>query len=77
MAKSITVGVFREERPAAACIPRQAATGYGLDEVVIRHDYDGHQYLDDPTQNRGPHFNWGDNHYDYVGDNKPFGILRR
>ena len=34
--------------------------------VNIRDDAGGHQYLDDPNQNRGPHFNdEAGNHYDY------------
>ncbi len=50
--------------------------------VTIRHDYDGHDYVDDPTQNRGPHFNIDQpdgrsDHYDYTGGNQPFGPLRR
>ena len=46
--------------------------------VTIRHDYDGHEFPDDPTQNRGPHFNGPDgSHYDYTGKNDPFGPLRR
>jgi RHS repeat-associated protein len=36
------------------------------EEVVIRDDGSGHTYRDDPSQNRGPHFNCGeDQHYDY------------
>jgi hypothetical protein len=46
--------------------------------VDIRHDYGGHDYPDDPTQNRGPHFNTpNDGHYDYNGPGIPFGPLRR
>lgn len=50
--------------------------------VDVRHDYDGHDYPDDPNQDRGPHFNWdGPNgesdHYDYSGSGEPFGPLRR
>ncbi len=34
--------------------------------ATIRDDASGHTYLDDPTQNRGPHFNdEKGNHYDY------------
>ena len=48
------------------------------DIVDIRHDYDGHDYPDDPDQNRGPHFNTPNGgHYDYQGPNLPYGILRR
>lgn len=44
----------------------------------IPHHYDGHQYPDDPNQNRGPHFNGPDgSHYDYEGGPQPFGPLRR
>ena len=36
------------------------------DTVIIRDDAGGHVYKDDPSQNRGPHFNdIGGNHYDY------------
>jgi len=36
------------------------------DPVIIRDDTAGHQYPDDPSQNRGPHFNdSADRHYDY------------
>nr|WP_246463468.1 RHS repeat-associated core domain-containing protein [Nitrospirillum iridis] len=46
-------------------------------EVVIRHDYGGHRYPDDPSQNRGPHFNYGeDGHYDYDGPGQPYGPWR-
>ena len=46
--------------------------------VDIRHDYDGHNFSDDPTQNRGPHFNAPDGgHYDYQGPSSPYGPLRR
>ena len=35
-------------------------------EVTIRDDAVGHQYKDDPSQNRGPHFNdEAGRHYDY------------
>jgi hypothetical protein len=37
----------------------------GDEPVVIRDDHGGHVYPDNPTQNRGPHFNWGRFHYDY------------
>jgi hypothetical protein len=45
----------------------------GKKEVIIRDDADGHIYPDNPTQNRGSHFNIDDkidktkngNHYDY------------
>lgn len=34
--------------------------------VEIRDDAKGHKFPDDPTQNRGPHFNDpAGNHYDY------------
>ncbi|NQP01810.1 hypothetical protein HO940_09830 [Streptococcus suis] len=34
--------------------------------IAIRDDAGGHVYKDDPSQNRGPHFNDdGGNHYDY------------
>lgn len=34
--------------------------------VNIRDDSQGHTYPDDPSQNRGPHFNdEAGNHYDY------------
>ncbi|HEL2150146.1 TPA: hypothetical protein TZC45_000822 [Streptococcus suis] len=34
--------------------------------TIIRDDAGGHVYKDDPSQNRGPHFNDdGGNHYDY------------
>jgi len=41
-------------------------TGADGNEIEIRDDAGGHEYPDDPTQNRGPHFN-GPNgeHYDY------------
>lgn len=40
--------------------------GGGTKEVIIRNDRNGHAYPDDPTQNRGPHFNPpSGNHYDY------------
>ena len=36
------------------------------DGTVIREDSAGHEYPDDPIQNRGPHFNDpSGNHYDY------------
>jgi RHS repeat-associated protein len=36
------------------------------DPVIIRDDAAGHQYPDDPSQNRGPHFNdSAGRHYDY------------
>ncbi len=40
----------------------------------IGHDYGGHQYPDDPSQNRGPHFNYplGGGHYDYDSPGIPF-----
>ena len=45
--------------------------------VEIRHDYGGHEFEDDPTQNRGPHFNYpntsGGDHFDYTGSGTPFG----
>lgn len=42
------------------------APGGGTQRVVIRDDAGGHIYIDDPTQNRGPHFNTPDGgHYDY------------
>lgn len=40
--------------------------GGGTQKVYIRDDAGGHFYEDDPSQNRGPHFNDDqDNHYDY------------
>ena len=34
--------------------------------TIIRDDAKGHVFLDDPTQNRGPHFNDSNgNHFDY------------
>ncbi|HEM5134222.1 TPA: hypothetical protein U1275_002117 [Streptococcus suis] len=37
-----------------------------LTPSIIRDDAGGHVYKDDPSQNRGPHFNdIGGNHYDY------------
>ena len=36
--------------------------------VQIRDDIGGHEFLDDPSQNRGAHFNDPqDNHFDYKG----------
>jgi hypothetical protein len=35
------------------------------EKAIIRDDSNGHTYPDDPGQNRGPHFNSGDDHYDY------------
>lgn len=42
------------------------AEGGGPRSIRIRDDAGGHEYPDDPTQNRGPHFNTenGD-YYDY------------
>ncbi|MEU4807184.1 HNH/endonuclease VII fold putative polymorphic toxin [Actinosynnema sp. NPDC023587] len=42
------------------------APGGGTRTVRIRDDAGGHTFKDDPSQNRGPHFNTenGD-HYDY------------
>lgn len=46
--------------------------------VQIRHDYGGHNYPDDPVQDRGPHFNTPDGgHYDYSGRGLPFGPFRK
>jgi RHS repeat-associated protein len=43
-----------------------AAPGGGTSTVRIRDDAAGHSYRDDPTQNRGPHFNDdAGRHYDY------------
>ncbi|WP_374990736.1 HNH/endonuclease VII fold putative polymorphic toxin [Acinetobacter rudis] len=40
--------------------------GGGTQTVIIRDDSKGHVFLDDPSQNRGPHFNTlNGNHYDY------------
>jgi RHS repeat-associated protein len=40
--------------------------GGSVRRVTIRDDRNGHRYLDNPTQNRGPHFNTPNNgHYDY------------
>lgn len=34
--------------------------------IEIRNDASGHVFLDDPSQNRGPHFNdTSGNHFDY------------
>ena len=42
------------------------AGGGGRRAITIRDDAAGHTYTDDPTQNRGPHFNTEDGgHYDY------------
>ncbi|MFV0421722.1 HNH/endonuclease VII fold putative polymorphic toxin [Oleidesulfovibrio sp.] len=42
------------------------SSGGGTQRIVIRDDAGGHIYIDDPTQNRGPHFNTPDGgHYDY------------
>jgi hypothetical protein len=42
--------------------------------VDINHDYGGHDFPDDPSQNRGPHFNTPDGgHYDYNGPGAPYG----
>lgn len=42
------------------------APGGGKITIRIRDDSEGHVYIDDPTQNRGPHFNTPDEgHYDY------------
>lgn len=42
------------------------APGGGKTTIRIRDDSEGHVYIDDPTQNRGPHFNTPDKaHYDY------------
>lgn len=39
------------------------------DQIEIRHDSEGHHYVDDPTQDRGAHFHIQNpettNHYDY------------
>ena len=42
------------------------------DEVRIRNDYGGHDYGEGDVQNRGPHFNYGDGHYDYNEPGKPY-----
>ncbi|WP_071842746.1 HNH/endonuclease VII fold putative polymorphic toxin [Cedecea neteri] len=40
--------------------------GGGTQKVFIRDDAGGHFFADDPSQNRGPHFNdEKDNHYKY------------
>lgn len=53
---------------------RQPGRTYEFDQIqngrkntiTIRDDVGGHIYLDDPSQNRGPHFNdMEGNHYDY------------
>ena len=53
---------------------RQPGRTYEFDQIqngrkntiTIRDDAGGHIYLDDPSQNRGPHFNdMEGNHYDY------------
>lgn len=42
------------------------APGGGVRTVRIRDDAGGHEFPDDPSQNRGPHFNTDDGgHYDY------------
>ncbi|THI99049.1 hypothetical protein E7Z54_13030 [Nocardioides sp.] len=42
------------------------APGGGQRTVVVREDAGGHVYRDDPSQNRGPHFNTeSKGHYDY------------
>ena len=42
------------------------APGGGKITIRIRDDSEGHVYIDDPAQNRGPHFNTPDEgHYDY------------
>lgn len=42
------------------------APGGGMRTVKIRDDAGGHHYADDPSQDRGPHFNTEDGgHYDY------------
>lgn len=40
--------------------------GGGTKTIIIRDDSKGHVYKDDPSQNRGPHFNTPNkDHYDY------------
>lgn len=42
------------------------APGGGTRKVTIREDSSGHSYSNNPSQNRGPHFNDElGNHYDY------------
>ena len=53
-------------QPGRQYVYELPAPGGGTRRVTIRDDAAGHVYIDDPFQNRGPHFNTpnGD-HYDY------------
>jgi len=61
-------------QPPSRQTPNERGSGYtyeykdssGKKTVIIRDDADGHKFNDDPTQNRGPHFNGPHHdHYDY------------
>jgi hypothetical protein len=55
-----------EEQPGRAYEFDVPKPGGGTETKTIRDDTEGHVYPDDPTQNRGPHFNdEAGNHYDY------------
>ncbi|WP_291366431.1 hemagglutinin repeat-containing protein [Acetobacter sp. UBA5411] len=53
-------------QPGSQYVFETPSSGGGTQQVIIRDDAAGHIYLDNPSQNRGPHFNTPDKgHYDY------------